>query len=249
MAKDTITLTLDGDVPLPLYAKVVEHFNALVESLSEEVVGADKIEWEVFRLQAGSATTAIRGLYEEEDEVEKVVEAYTTVGKSLEAHRPIPYSETVSRHAQALVSVLNGHIKAIKFETDDYVAEVTEPTSQEEQAKYYFLGVVTGVVNALWSSPLKIAIGDALFNRVVYCYLNADQQEQARQVWGKRVSITGLIFRDPDTGRPVDVRQVKSIVPVEDVPPRSYKLAKGMLEWHEGDEPSEATIRRMRDAS
>jgi len=115
--------------------------------------------------------------------------------------------------------------------------------------KRHVLGVVTGVVRAISDRPrLRLILSDSLFNRAVYCYLEEEQQELARKVWRKRVAVTGLIYRDPQTGRPIEVHDVSYLEIVEEAPVHSYQQAMGVIPWQEGDELSEDIIRRMRDA-
>lgn len=248
MSKETITLSLEGNIPIDLFAKVMGHFSTLVENLSDEIVGPEQIEWEIADLEAGSATATVRGVYHDITQIEKVVLAYKAVGRSLEDKTPIPYSENVSKSAYAITNVLNGQITAVKFITD----ETTLVTKHHEidltdNTNLYSLGVITGQVDAIWSRPTKLGVYDSLFNRVVYCYLDTDQQEVAREVWGKVVAVTGMIRRDSKTGRPIEVRQVKSVDTRESSPPYSFKQARGVFSWQEGDEPAEVLIRRVRN--
>lgn len=249
MAKDTLTLTLKGDVTLDLFATALKHFDGLVKALSAEVAPGTKIQWEVIRLESGSALTEIRGSYIDAAPVERVVDDFAAVARSLAAGRPIPYSEGVRENALALTSVLNGHITAIEFIVDEYRAVVTERMTEVPEGKDIAFGVVTGIVNAIWYDDLRLSVIDDAFGKSVACHLPPDRYDLARDVWGKRVSITGLIYRDPDTGRPIEVRQVRTVDPEEDTPSRySFRLARGIIPWREGQERPEAIIRRGRDA-
>ena len=170
----------------------------------------------------------------------------------------IPYSEDVISNVRAITSFINGHITSVELGTSDVHIVITEPLDEQwqEESKQYTFGAITGIVRTIsaWTKSytgqpkIRLAVEDAVFGRVVYCYLNDDQGELARKIWRSRVSITGMIFRDPDTGRPIEVRQVKDVQEVEPSRPKSYKQARGILPWHDGDEPSEVTMRRLRDA-
>lgn len=249
MAKETITLSLDGDIPIDLFAKVMGHFSALVESLSDEIVGSEQIEWQIANLAAGSATATIRGFHHDINQITRVVLAYEAVGRSLEGNAPIPYSEDVARNAYAITSVLNGHIKAVSFITDEVATLVSahHEISPNDERIAYSLGVITGRVDAIWSRPTKLGVYDSLFNRVVYCYLENEQHELARQAWGAVVAVTGMVRRDAETGRPIEVRQVKSVEIRESARLYSFRQARGALSWQEGDEPAEVLIRQVRD--
>ena len=249
MAKETITLSLDGDIPIDLFAKVMGHFSTLVESLSDEIVGSEQIEWQIADLAAGSATATIRGFHHDINEITRVVLAYESVGRSLEKNVPIPYSENVARSAYAITSVLNGHIKSVRFITDEVATLVSthHEIGPNDQRNAYSLGVITGRVEAIWSRPTKLGVYDSLFNRIVYCYLENDRQELARQVWGADVAVTGMVRRDLETGRPIEVRQVKSVDFRESARPYNFRQARGALSWQEGDKPAEVLIRQVRD--
>ncbi len=111
------------------------------------------------------------------------------------------------------------------------------------------LGVISGVVRVLTDKPsLRLVLYDAVFQQRVVCYLESDQQELARRAWGNTVAVTGLIARDAHTGRPLEIYDISSITPIEPPISGSYRQARAALGWHEGDEPAEVIIRRIRDA-
>lgn len=108
------------------------------------------------------------------------------------------------------------------------------------------LGVITGIVEAIWNRPnLRLGVYDSIFNKIVYCHLEGNQHEIARRAWGKSVAITGMIKRDIETGRPYEVRQVRHVEIRESSPPGSYKQARGMLAWREGDYSPDSYQRQM----
>lgn len=249
MTKETITLTLEGDIPIDLFAKVMGHFSSLIKNLSDEIVGSEQIEWLIAGLTSGSATAEVIGLHHDKLLIERVVRGYEVVGRALEQNDPIPYSEYVIQNAHAITGVLNGHIKAVKFITDAVSSRVVEhhELQIEDEKSLFSLGVVTGRVEAIWSRPKpRLGVYDLLFDRVVYCYLDDTQQEIARDAWGKVAEITGNVKRDPETGRPIEVRQVKDVKPHDILPSLSFMKASGALSWQEGDEPAEVLIRRVR---
>lgn len=251
MAKDTLKLTLEGDIPIDQYAEAIGQFNALVQALSEEVAGSTPIEWSLSELSTGSATAVLRGTAADDIAVQRVVIAYSIVGRALERGQPIPYSEEVVAPAVALTGVLNGHIKAVRLITDDHEASVLQPVKPETQRRVRrtALGVLTGVVNTISAEPRpRLTLHDDLFDRAVNCYPAANQRDLMRDVWNKRVAVMGMIYRDPETGRPVQVTDIISITATDEKQPGAFLRAGGALPWQEGDEPSEVMIRRIRDA-
>lgn len=248
MANDTLTLSLGGEISLSQFVKAMEYFNTLINDLSDEVAASD-IEWEVSQLESGSAIATIRGQAPNQEDVKKVVNAYYVVGQSLENGNPIPYSEKIAKSAHQITSVINGRITSVKFITPQATAAVSKPVLPSENApkeKPCAIGVITGEVSAIWNQPIKLALIDNLFGLTVYCFLNEEDREQARDVWGKEIVVTGLIYRDPKTDRPLEVREVKNIELVSRSPKGSYKKARGILPRI--NEPAENIIRRYRNA-
>jgi hypothetical protein len=118
MAKDTMTLALNGEVELGRFATAVSNFESLVQSLSKEK-GTEGIRWIIHDLQISSAIATVRGESDILGEVERVVNAYEDVGRSLQSGQRPNYSEPVVRAANAITSVLGDKVTAIRFETAD----------------------------------------------------------------------------------------------------------------------------------
>ena len=115
--RDTLTLALNGEVPLSEFAKAIGHLNDLVRALSNELVTDTAVEWLIENLESGSAIATVRGYSDTPEAVSKVVQAYEIVGVHLQSNTPIPYSGRVSESAHALTKVLNGQITSLRFET------------------------------------------------------------------------------------------------------------------------------------
>ena len=91
MAKDTITLALNGDVSLGDFSKAMQQFFSLVTGLHDDVAKESSIEWYIDSLEGGSAIATIKGIGEKEDDVkaiEQVVHAVADVGRSIQQETP-----------------------------------------------------------------------------------------------------------------------------------------------------------------
>src|SRR5947209_8764702 len=117
MDQDTLTLALIGDVSLQEFAEAMQTFNALIKALTAELARDASIEWVIDTLEAGSATATVKGESDRLDSLAAIVTAYSTVGKTLHDHKPIPYSDRVRAPAEKLVGLLNSKITFIRFET------------------------------------------------------------------------------------------------------------------------------------
>lgn len=127
MAKNTLTLKLQGSVPLAEFAEAMGHFSALVEALTDDVGGTTDVEWEISKLEAGSATAVIIGRSPYEDVIEKVVQAYEIIGSAIKGNKPIPYSENIAKEARSITGLLNGKITAVEFVTDEMISTIDKP--------------------------------------------------------------------------------------------------------------------------
>lgn len=255
MATDTITLELKGTIPLDLFASAIASFNGMVSGLADDIVGPDRVEWEVERLSSGSAIIVARPQYAEPDEVEQLIEAYQVLGNALSTNSPLPFSPEINNHAFALTSLLNGKITSISFSSGAQTFVVSEPVEESEEntpgvVSHSSFGIITGELASITTRPrLKISLYDSLFDRAVTCYPSEDYREMLRRAWGRRITVTGLIRRNPDTGRPVSVREIVDIQ-IADVPSLgSHKRARGALTYGLGDPLPELVIGSLRDAS
>ena len=249
MAKDTITFILHGDVPLELFSEAIDRWSKLVDVLSKEIGERADIEWEIAKLQSSNPTVTIRGHSPDMPAVEKVVMAQRIVWQALEKKEPIPYSDAVSSRARAITNVLNGKITHIEIKTEDSSSIVEESFSiGEDDDRDFSFGTVTGYVETITKhNKLRFTIYDLIFNRAVFCQFTDEQKERVHSIWEKRVRIAGKIFRDSQSGRPIEIRDVTKIELLDDSPPGSFEAASGVIPWRPGDELPEDVIRRIRN--
>lgn len=262
MADDTLTLALDGDVSLSEFADAILHFDHLVHALAR-AEDAKHVLWIVADLEVGSALATARGVAIDEQpdervqsEISRVVAGYLRVGLSLEQGSPIPYEQDVAAEAEAIAAVINGTVRAVRFETAEAEATITSPTPKiadpagapasitSKQATY---GAVEGRVQTLSSrGRLRFTLYDTLHDKAVSCYLAEGHEEEMRDVWGKRAVIEGKVTRDPETGRPLAVREITGVEVLSEVGPGSYRDLRGISPAR--GLSAEEAIRRLRDA-
>ncbi len=247
--KDKISLTLNGEIPVNLFAEALSSLSGLLHALSEEITAGKTIEWQIVDLSAGSATAVIQGIADTTEDVEKITTAFAVIGQHLQIGKPIPYSQKVTQSVWKIASILDGKISSIEFGVDDQIYHITQSGFQEKPiTKAYSYGVIIGKVeNLIGHRKLKFTLYDNLFNRGVTCYVEEEKRELLRNIWGKTVSVTGYIYRDMVTGRPLEIHDIESIEIVPLKEPGIYKKARGVLPWKPGDETAAQTIRRLRD--
>jgi len=261
MATDTITLMLEGDVTLESFASAVKSFTSLIVALTKEEGG--DIEWTIEDLQPGSALATIRGQSKQPERVERVVRSYAQVGKTMQQNRALHRPPSVSRPAMALGRLVGTKVRSIRFETPEEEAVISarpsrgrKPTLAEAtlqavpelqiESPAGSFGAVEGEVQTLTKRHgLRFTLYDSLGDRAVSCYLQPGQEEQMRDIWGKRAIIEGWVARDPINGRPITIRRVTNIIPIADQ--GDYTQARGILPLEPNAESPEKRIRRSRD--
>ena len=110
------------------------------------------------------------------------------------------------------------------------------------------IGAITGRVQTLSSrSGLRFNLYDTVHDRAVACYLGQGQEEIMREAWGNRATVVGRVSRDPVTGKPLSIRDIRKVELLDDVAPGTYRQARGAIPWEPGDILPEEAIRLLRD--
>lgn len=259
MAKDTVTLVLNGEVTLEAYSKVMGGFVNIMKALGGEVARDTKIDWIVSELAAAnSAVTAARGEVEEgEDEsaVIQVVDAFEQVGLALQYGRRPPF-ESVRMYTPDILGVMNGRITSVGFQTDDVDAEVTGDTQQDAEdangptkiePPRASLGTVRGRVETMTQRHgHRFTLYELHNDRAVSCHYDPNMEKRIVSAYGKIVVVEGWIRRNPLTGQATSVREIKDIVEYPTIDRTAYRQARGAAPSAGGMSP-EAAVRKVRD--
>lgn len=256
MANDNLTLALNGRLPLHLFAVAVTNFDVLLRALSNEIAKSSDIGWALSDLEglvedrhvSGAMLTSV-GEAQDQESVERVVRAYAQVGKALESGRVIPYSSPVIQAAKKVTGVLNGAITSIRFETPEEDATISSSVAQDApKSNLVSYGAVEGTVQTLSRRKgLRFTLYDAEYDKAVSCYLGDGQEELMRNVWGNHAIVEGRVSRDRISGRPVAIRRISAVEPVEDHR-GGYRRARGAVRVPESMAFPEDLVRRLRDA-
>ncbi len=264
MAKTTITFELGGQIELKDFEKGIKLFNQLVRALTPR---KKDVTWVVQDLQPGSATITLEGKSDVASNVEQVVDSYEGFGDYLSrldgemyetsseyaSEQPlVRQKRQVRKVADELIKFLqaDNSLKYIRLQTasSDYTIPASHNIPRQNDT-LVSIGAITGRVQTLSNrAGLRFNLYDTLYDRAVGCYLMPDQEELMRAVWGKRARVSGSISREVETGRPIAVRQITSVVVLPDFTPSSYKDARGAVPWQHGYKKPEEVIRQLRDA-
>lgn len=246
MADNTMTLALDGNVPLREFAIAIEHFAGLIDALASHMQAKDGVEWIIDDLVKRSAIATVRGESKNPQKVAQVIQGFAAVATALQTDVSIPYSNRVRTHANQIRAIINHQVTAVRFETATSDIVLTDnPTPLLLPAAY---GAVEGRIQTLTNRvSLRFTLFDAFYDRAVSCYLEEGNEEIVLGAWGHMASIEGIVARDPDTGRPVAIRGITSVETLLDDMPH-YHEARSILQVHDGAPSPEEIIRKLRDA-
>jgi len=251
MDNDTITLSLNGEVSLDDFSRAMGHFTTLVTALSQEVAVETHIEWIVAGLDAGSAVATVQGISDNPEPVGRVVEAYGIMANAMETRSPIPYSQNIVTKAHELIKIIDGRITSLGFMTDTVDAVIISRQAWDagaRKAKYSY-GVIKGIVESISRRRgLKFTLYDEVFDRSITCYVKEDQKEHMRDIWGKRIAVSGRIRREPIHGNPVSITEITKLRILPERQPGGWRRAIGILPLAPDAERPETIIRRLRDA-
>ncbi len=271
-SKDTLTIALEGEITLRVFAYTLDSLQNLLNALSNEVAANAEIRWVVSGLEYGSATATLRGVERDAHQapVTRVIEAYEDVGLALQsgARPPARLGKTVALRASQLgKQVLSSDVTLLRMETQDYDAilrpewlstlgedgvvsdldKAGSPAPLPERLPWAY-GSIRGRVQAATSrGGLRFTLYESLKGRAVSCYLAEGQDDLITSNWGKLVFVVGRVTRDPETGRPLAIRRITEIREVPDSSPGAWRNAREVSGWREGDVLAEDAIRESRD--
>jgi len=257
MAKDTLTLALNGDVSLGDFSKAVQGFFNLVNGLRSDIAKDASIEWFIEDLEAGSAIATVKGIGQDESDVraiEQVVDAYLDVGQAIQKERPLNYSRPVQAAAKELSSIINGRVKSVRFETIETDVEIFASPAVLEKIHIVKLpersfGAVRGRVQSMTNrGQLRFTLYDLIDDGAISCYLSSGSEDIMREAWGKMAMVEGFVRRDPESGHATTVRGVKEIRIIQEGKPGDYREAIAAAPGFLGDALPEEIIRKARDA-
>lgn len=243
-----IAFKLEGDnIPLDVFVEAITAFQELIETLTDEVSDMP-LDWDVAELKKGSALLATAVFREEQlEEAVKVDTAYNDVGRAVSVGNVIPFSDRVGDKVRALSRVVRGDVKGISLIPSSnvvyFVDRQLDQVVSKVNDKSHTFGTLTGLAGTLSARySIKLTLYDELFDRAVYCYLAESQAEQARRFWNTRVTITGLIYRDPDTGRPIEIKNISDIADKPYGDPQSFYQLRGLLKVGEEHSLPDETV-------
>lgn len=260
MANKILTIAINGDISVEVFARGIRRFADLLAALHSDVGAAPPVEWMLTDLQYSSAIATAEARpkpgedwsTEVQEHVDAIIKSYYQVGVALETGEPIPYTHRVEQRALRVKELIDGGVESIRFETPDEDVTIQReplPHPLPETARPYAWGAVQGRVQALTNrGTLRFTLYDVILDRAVSCYMEEGREDQMKDIWGKLALVEGWVKRDPKTGRPLTVRAIRSIHTLPEPERGAYRQARGAVKLEPGEEDAKVVIRRLRDA-
>ena len=249
--QDAITLAIDGELDLGLFAAAVDRLKDLTAALSDDLAPDGDVRWRIADLKVGSAVVTLGVESSSDAAVRRVTRGFNDVGAALEGDQRLEFSPRVAKAARRLGELTRQQgVKAVRFQTASRTSTVIKlgPNAKAAVPQRRAWGAVSGRVTSLKKlDALEFTLKDSVFGVAVTCHLRAGQEDEARCAWDTYVTVSGMVERDPGTGRPRSVRQISQIEQRPDRSRGAWRAARGALPWKLGDPPAEAAIRRVRD--
>ena len=249
--QDAITLAIDGELDLGLFAAAVDRLKDLTAALSDDLAPNGDVRWRIADLKVGSAVVTLGVESSSDAAVRRVTRGFNDVGAALEGDQRLEFSPRVAKAARRLGELTRQKgVKAVRFQTASRTSTVVKlgPNAKAAVPQRHAWGAVSGRVTSLKKlDGLEFTLTDSVFGVAVTCHLRAGQEDEARCAWDTYVTVSGMVERDPGTGRPRSVRQISQIEQRPGRPRGAWRTARGALPWKPGDPPAEAAIRRVRD--
>ena len=247
MSETTLTFEIGGRVEMRDLREGISLFVDLIFGLSPN----RGVSWVVEDMRAGGAKVALRGESEDSALLERIVSEYEKIGLEISQNLRPNHVNLVAKGAALDILALAGRVDCVRLGSPRQShlilgGDVKLPPRADHAIS---LGGVTGTAHTLSDKDgLTLTLRYDLMDKAVECYFDPQYADMAREAWGKRVTVYGEVWRDGKTGIPRFIRDARKVDILPEVPPGSYKNARGAIPWKPGDMPAEEAIRRIRDA-
>lgn len=251
MSESHVRFQLGGEVTIEALSNAFARFFQVLEALQES--HSAEVRWVLAGLDYGSAAASAQAV-PLDDEAHRLIPAmcdnFIDAAQRVQGgnadlgfplHKQMYELMALANEAHPVTVQTNGKQVVVEAPLDPLALSETEWPEEDPRS----IGTVRGRVESLSRRKgLSFNLYELSSNRAVKCYLSHDQEETMRDVWGHIADVTGTVGRDAKTDRPLWVRQVTKIDPVEEGDPDGYLRARGVIRI---SEPAEVLVRQMRD--
>ena len=245
--KGCLGFSLGGEVTLELFQDALKRFAGVLDALRESHDA--NVHWLVAELEHGSVSATVRAVPLDEatsPRIPTICDEYLNAAATIQGgvadltnplHRRMYDLLKLADDAHRLVIASDG--RRIDFGTPIRLDKLEEPK------QYITMGTLRGHVETLSRrNDLNFRLYELATGAAVVCHMDPDSEEVMRELWGHIADVTGTISREVATDKPLSIRSVTNVEPVEAGDAGGWRKARGVLRT---DTPAEVLIRRLRD--
>ncbi len=251
VSRDHVRFQFGGDVTIETLSDALTRFSQVLDALRE--THSAEVSWKLIGLDYGSVAATAQAAPLDDEAQSQIPAMYDSLIHAAESVKNGHADRGFSLHEQMhKLMALADESHPVTIQTNGNRVVVEAPLAplrlsaadwQEEDP--VSLGTVRGRVETLSRRRgLSFNLYELATNTAVTCYLDKALEDTMRDVRGHIADVTGAIKRDSRTDRPLWIRRVTNVDPVDEGEPDGYLMARGALQT---SEPSEVLVRRIRD--
>lgn len=252
MMEDHVKFHLGGEVTIDQFSDALTRFSQVLDAL--RLSHGAEVRWMLTGLDYGSAAATAQAVPLDDEAVDRIPIMYDSCIDAAQRVRDGSLDRALPLHREmhGLMALADeNHPIAIQTDSKQVVVKAPIPSltlaAEEPDAEATSLGTVRGRVETLSRRRgLTFRLYELTTDAAVVCHMDPDLEDTMRGVWGHIADVTGTVLRDPKTDRPLWIRRVTDVDPVDEGDPNGYLRARGAVRT---SEPAEVLVRRMRDES
>lgn len=257
MVARSFTIQLDGTVSLGRLTAALDVWQSALSGIAENIGQSHVLGMKVDDLSVGSALVQVEIEFDAEEIASAFSEDYNQVGVQVRDSNILNFPANLRKPVKKLreAALMDGP-SGLTLSSDEAGILIRPDVWHDSQfagpsrrVQMEAIGVVIGKLQSLTSrSALKVTVYDIINDKAVRCVLTDEQHELARDLWDSDVIVEGLVRGDPATGRPLSIRDVRSIKPRQSrVDTYAWMKARGALSHIQPESSSEDLIRQARN--
>ena len=251
MTENNLKFYLGGEVTIDHLSDALSRFSQVLDAL--RLSHGAEVRWMLTGLDYGSAAATAQAVPLNDEAAERIPHLYDScidaarrvldgrLDRSLALHREMHGLMALVDESHSIAIEADGEQVVVKTPIDPLTLTAAEAPDVDATS----LGTVRGLVETLSRRRgLNFRLYDLVTDSAVVCHMEPDLEDAMRGVWGRVADVTGTVHRDPRTDRPLSIRRVTNLDPVDEGDPSGYLKARGAIH---PSEPAEVLVRRMRD--
>ena len=251
MMENHVKFHLGGEVTIEQFSDACARFSHVLAALS--LSHSAEVRWVLAGLDYGSAAAMARAVPLDDEASQRIPVMYDNYIDAAQRVQEgsLDRAFPLDREMHDLMALADeNHPITIQTDSKQVVVRAPIPSltltaAEEPNEDMKSLGTVRGRVETLSRRRgLTFRLYELTTDSAVVCYMDPNLEDTMRGVWGHIADVTGTVLRDAKTDKPLWIRRVTNVDPVDEGDPSGYLRARGAVH---ASEPAEVLVRRMRD--